>query len=187
MGPRDRGPDSLAAYVDAPEILTAPEAAALLRVDEDQLLAAAARHELPGRAIAGEWRFSRAALLSWLGRDHDHNAAPPPLERLGQHRSDTVHETGLEYMPGDPVRVRVVRREHRIDVTDDGTAIEKAGQPSGWRRAAHRVAEELVVNVSAHGVISLPVVRAGPAEERIVRRIAEASLALYQDLLELEG
>jgi hypothetical protein len=32
-------------------------------------------------------------------------------------------DTGLEYRPGDPVRVRVVRREHRISVTDDGAAI----------------------------------------------------------------
>ncbi|MDQ6777674.1 MAG: helix-turn-helix domain-containing protein [Actinomycetota bacterium] len=52
-----------------PEILTAVEAAALLRVDDGELIAAAQRGELPGRQIGEEWRFSRAALLAWLGRD----------------------------------------------------------------------------------------------------------------------
>jgi excisionase family DNA binding protein len=49
-----------------PEVLTASEAAALLRVDEAALLAAAAQGELPGRRIGEEWRFSKAALLGWL-------------------------------------------------------------------------------------------------------------------------
>ncbi len=50
----------------APEILTAGEAAALLRIGEEQLVEAAGRGELPGRRIAGEWRFGREALLAWL-------------------------------------------------------------------------------------------------------------------------
>jgi hypothetical protein len=103
----------------------------------------------------------------------------------GQVRSETVIDTGLEYRPGDPVRVRVVRREHRISVTDDGAAIEKAGRPARWREAADRVDEELDVNISQGGVISLPVVRVGPCEQKIVRRIGESSLGLYQELLEL--
>jgi excisionase family DNA binding protein len=52
-----------------PEILTAGEAAALLRVDEGELLAAARAGDLPGREIGEQWRFSRAALLAWLGRE----------------------------------------------------------------------------------------------------------------------
>jgi excisionase family DNA binding protein len=50
----------------APEILTAGEAAALLRIGEPELVQAAERGELPGRRIAGEWRFAREALLAWL-------------------------------------------------------------------------------------------------------------------------
>jgi excisionase family DNA binding protein len=53
----------------APEVLTAGEAAALLRIEEPQLREAAERGEVPGRQIAGEWRFSRDALLNWLGVD----------------------------------------------------------------------------------------------------------------------
>lgn len=113
--------------------------------------------------------------------------AQRPAGRADQVRSETVIDTGLEYRPGDPVRVRVVRREHRVSVTDDGAALEKAGRPRCWREAADRVDQELDVNISQLGVISLPVVRVGPCKEKIVRRIAEASLGLYQELLDLEG
>jgi len=175
-----------------PEILTAGEAAALLRVDEDQLLASAERHELPGRSIAGQWRFSRTALIAWLSRDRDGGEATPqgrdanePAADGGHSRGEVSVDTGLEYRPGDPVRVRVVHRDQRISVTDDGAAVEKAGRPPGWREAADRAADELVVNVGRHGVISLPVVRVGPPEDEIVQRIARASLAVYQDLLDV--
>lgn len=106
-----------------------------------------------------------------------------PLEAIPR---ETVIDTGLAYRPGDPVRVRVLSRGRRISVTDGGAAADRAGLRSGWRVAAERVARELDVNVSRHGVISLPVVRVGPCEEKIVRRIGEASLGLYQELLELE-
>lgn len=168
---------------DPPEILTAGEAAALLRIDERELLAAAGRSELPGRSIGGEWRFSRVALLSWLSVESSSvgSAASP------EDRSESVIETRREYAPGDPVRVLVRRREHRISVSDDGAAVAKAGRPPGWRAIAARVAEELDVNISRHGVISLPVVPVCPDEPRVVQRIGDASLVLYQELLELEA
>lgn len=48
------------------EVLTAGEAAAWLKLDEDAVVAAAAAGELPGRRIGGAWRFSRRAILAWL-------------------------------------------------------------------------------------------------------------------------
>ena len=42
------------------------------------------------------------------------------------------------------------------------------------------------MNVSNGGVVSLPVVPAGPGFESIVKRIAHASIELYQEALELE-
>jgi excisionase family DNA binding protein len=51
---------------DPDEVLTPAEAARLLKLDEPALIDAAARGELPGRRLAGEWRFSRAGLLAWL-------------------------------------------------------------------------------------------------------------------------
>jgi excisionase family DNA binding protein len=50
-----------------PEVLTASELAALLQVDEAVVVDLAARAELPGRRVGAEWRFSRAAVLAWLG------------------------------------------------------------------------------------------------------------------------
>jgi excisionase family DNA binding protein len=50
------------------EVMTLPEAAAFLRVDEEELTAIAERGEVPGRRIGSEWRFSRDALLAWLGQ-----------------------------------------------------------------------------------------------------------------------
>jgi excisionase family DNA binding protein len=50
-------------------VLTPGEAVALLRIEESQLREAAERGELPARQIAAEWRFSRDAVLNWLGVD----------------------------------------------------------------------------------------------------------------------
>lgn len=49
------------------EVLTLPEAAALLRLGEAAVRRAAEAEELPGRCVGGEWRFSRGALLAALG------------------------------------------------------------------------------------------------------------------------
>jgi hypothetical protein len=102
------------------------------------------------------------------------------------HEQTTV-DSGLRYAGSDPVLVRVIRREQRLDVTDAGAAAERAGLPHGWAEVASQLERELVVNISRHGVVSLPVVAAGPGLDAITRRVAKASLALYQELLELEG
>lgn len=105
--------------------------------------------------------------------------------RTDPSRIETTIDTGLEYRPDDPVRVRVVRRGPRTWVSDDGVAFDRAGRPRRWQEAATRVERELIVNFSRGGVISLPVVPVGPSEEQVVRRIAEASRAFYQEMLDL--
>ena len=101
-------------------------------------------------------------------------------------RDARVVDTGLEYLPGDRVRLRVVHRDQRTTVSDDGAAVERAGCPTGWREVAQRIENDLVVNISRQGAASLPVMSRGPSEDVVIRRIGEASLALYQDLLDLE-
>jgi excisionase family DNA binding protein len=49
------------------EVLTLDEAADLLRVEPDVLAKMADAGELPARRLGDDWRFSRFALLSWLG------------------------------------------------------------------------------------------------------------------------
>jgi excisionase family DNA binding protein len=51
-----------------PEVLTLPEAAELLQVEPGVVEEAAEAGDLPGRKLSDEWRFSRTALIEWLGR-----------------------------------------------------------------------------------------------------------------------
>jgi excisionase family DNA binding protein len=56
---------------ELPDVLTPAQAAALLQVDEDAVLALAEEGRLPGRRIGDEWRFARTALVEWLSRSGD--------------------------------------------------------------------------------------------------------------------
>jgi excisionase family DNA binding protein len=51
---------------DIPDVLTPAQAAALLQVDEEAVLALAEEGRLPGRRIGDDWRFARAAVVAWL-------------------------------------------------------------------------------------------------------------------------
>jgi excisionase family DNA binding protein len=50
-----------------PPVLDPAQAAELLQVPEETVLDLAERGEIPGRRIGDAWRFSRRALLAWLG------------------------------------------------------------------------------------------------------------------------
>jgi excisionase family DNA binding protein len=54
---------------EAPEVLTPAQLAELLQVDEDAVVALAEQGELPARKVGEEWRFSRAAVIAWLGEE----------------------------------------------------------------------------------------------------------------------
>jgi excisionase family DNA binding protein len=51
---------------EPPEVLTLAQLADLVQTPAEDLEALAEAGELPGRRIAGEWRFSRSAVLAWL-------------------------------------------------------------------------------------------------------------------------
>ena len=114
------------------------------------------------------------------------SATSPSIPAQPAGRVEEIIETGLLYRPGDPVAIRVVRRPHRTLVSDDGAAVKRTGRPLGWREAGERLARDRDVNLGRNGAVSLPVVAVGPSEAVVVARIAEASLALYQTLLDLE-
>jgi hypothetical protein len=120
---------------------------------------------------------------TWAELKHSH--APAALETADPPRIETTVDTGLQYRPGDPVLVRVVRRGGRTTVSDCGAAFARAGGPTAWREAARNVERELEVNFNRSGSISLPVVAVGPPAEGVVERIGKASLAFHQELLEL--
>lgn len=49
------------------EVLTLEQLAALLELDVEALRALAEQGDIPGRKLGEQWRFSRAAILGWLG------------------------------------------------------------------------------------------------------------------------
>ncbi len=62
------------------DILTAEEAAALLRVKADTILELLKTSELAGRKIAGEWRTTKRALLDFVdGMSSQMNCCPPGM------------------------------------------------------------------------------------------------------------
>jgi excisionase family DNA binding protein len=51
-----------------PDVLTIAQLAEWLQVEEAAVAELAESGELPGRRLGDEWRFSREAVLDWLGR-----------------------------------------------------------------------------------------------------------------------
>jgi hypothetical protein len=49
-----------------PEVMSAEQAGQFLQIDEAVVVDLAERGKLPGRKLGDVWRFSRAALVSWL-------------------------------------------------------------------------------------------------------------------------
>jgi excisionase family DNA binding protein len=51
------------------EVLTPAQLAELLQADEEAVVELAERGEIPARKVGSEWRFSRSAILAWLGEE----------------------------------------------------------------------------------------------------------------------
>lgn len=52
---------------EAPEVMTVEQAARFLQIAEGLVVELAEAGKLPGRKLGPVWRFSRAALIAWLG------------------------------------------------------------------------------------------------------------------------
>ena len=52
---------------DPPEVMNAAQAAELLQLDTKVVLELAEAGKLPGRKLGKDWRFSRTAIIAWLG------------------------------------------------------------------------------------------------------------------------
>ncbi len=59
-------PPSVLANGPLGEVLTLAEAAAYLRLPEAEVAGLVHTQGLPGRSVAGEWRFLKAAIQHWL-------------------------------------------------------------------------------------------------------------------------
>jgi excisionase family DNA binding protein len=61
------GSYSFQAY-DPPEVMNAEQAGQFLQIEEAVIIEMAERGKLPGRKLGAAWRFSRAALVTWLAQ-----------------------------------------------------------------------------------------------------------------------
>ncbi len=73
------GQSSRPRAAQAGEVLTLAEAAAFLRVTEQDVLSLVGAQGLPGRKVGDDWRFLKAAVTGWLGA-----AAVPDKGRFWQ-------------------------------------------------------------------------------------------------------
>jgi hypothetical protein len=94
----------------------------------------------------------------------------------------------LTYGGTQPVQVRVRRRGGWVHFSDDGAAVTAAGAPAGWFPVAEGVVAELDLNVNRRGVVfvSSPERRGREWLDSLERRVGDASLAVYEALLELD-
>jgi hypothetical protein len=104
---------------------------------------------------------------------------------LGE-RGATTADSGLSYLPGEPVTVLVRKRGIRYDLGDEGRAIGLAGRPPGWRAAAARVVAEAGLNLARDGRIYVLCV-AGRDLDALAAQVADTSANVYDAVLDLEG
>jgi excisionase family DNA binding protein len=65
-------------YGSESEVLTADETAEFLGFNPVTIRLKARSGEIPGRKIGKEWRFSRTALLEWIGEGSESESPPLP-------------------------------------------------------------------------------------------------------------
>jgi len=82
--------------------------------------------------------------------------------------------------------VRERRREHWVELDDEGRAVELAGKPPGWLKVAERVVAEEGMNVNRAGRVFVTLHERRDIED-LTRRLAESSLAVYEELLDELG
>jgi hypothetical protein len=108
----------------------------------------------------------------------------------GLERGEAVLDTGRTYDGVVPVRVHVRKRERRLEFSDGGGAVAASGvRPKGLTLPDHIDLGPYSVNVTRKGVVSLPGFTSQSAEwlAKLLELVAEGSLALYEELLELDG
>ena len=146
---------------------------------------------LPGAAERLDGYLAAAAALLGAGARVGEGMAAVAADELGAAldeaaaRTGLVRHTALAYAPARPVRVAVRARGGRVEIDDAGGAVAMAGRPPGWREAAERAVAELGWNVTRDGVVFVQVAADRDVED-LVRRTAEASLAVRDAILALE-
>jgi len=80
----------------APEVMTLAEAAAYLRVTEDEILRLVRYQDLPARLLDTEWRFLKLAIQDWLRATPPRGSREAVLSTAGSWKDDPFLETELK-------------------------------------------------------------------------------------------
>jgi hypothetical protein len=75
-----------------------------------------------------------------------------------------------------------------VHFADGARGVDAAGRPAGWLPVAQEVVRGLDLNVNRRGVVfvSSPLSRPLAWRRSLERRVADASIAVYEALLELD-
>ena len=76
------------AVVMPTDVLTLAEAAAYLRVEEEQILSLVRTQELPGRRFGEDWRFLKSTLQAWLSTPQPLSGKEALLAMAGKFKDD---------------------------------------------------------------------------------------------------
>jgi hypothetical protein len=103
------------------EVLTLAEAAGYLRLPEAEVVGLVHSQGLPGRCVAGEWRFLKAAIQHWLatGSPTWETRKAAILELAGKYKDDP----DLERIVEEAYR----RRGRPITDTEGGSSKDVSG------------------------------------------------------------
>jgi excisionase family DNA binding protein len=91
-----------------PNVLDIQGAADLFGVSPATIRAEAREGRLPGRRLGRHWRFSRPALLDWLGVDEDD-------EPLSPEALSTILQSRADYERGDSITLEEYECERRAE------------------------------------------------------------------------
>jgi excisionase family DNA binding protein len=107
------------------EVLDLDEAAALLQLKPDVVRTLAESRRIPARRINNTWRFSRAALLAWLGggQTGDVPGTPAASAAAASERAGTPPPTVGE-RPASPTAEEVALRDQRVLLRRNAATIE---------------------------------------------------------------
>ncbi|HEV8685915.1 MAG TPA: hypothetical protein VGQ84_01470 [Gaiellaceae bacterium] len=96
-------------------------------------------------------------------------------------------DTGLDYGDGEHVRITLRKRGRRLVFSDEGRAVRKSGvSGQDWLEVAERTVALEGMNVNRMGAVFVPaVLRPDRDFAQLAQRLAETSLAVYAELLEL--
>lgn len=91
--------------------------------------------------------------------------------------------TGRTYGTSEAVVIRVVRRDGKLTIDDDGAAVRLAGRPAGWHERADRIVGATGANVNRRGVVFVPATNEAQLD-RLVDLVATTSLEVYDALID---